>query len=164
MLSPDYAGQRNLRSLRKIVSMPEPAVLELLRSVQQNSESLFIRETLGVFTNMADQTFSGLYSTASKDTQWLSLESYAALCCGNSFKSSDLARGDIDVILNIPAAILRSYPGIGRMIVGSLASAMMQADGAHKRRAIFILDEVDLLCYMRLSRTRATAAGNTAFH
>ena len=149
MLSPDYAGQRNLRSLRKIVSMPEPAVLELLRSVQQNSESLFIRETLGVFTNMADQTFSGVYSTASKDTQWLSLESYAALCCGNSFKSSDLARGDIDVILNIPAAILRSYPGIGRMIVGSLASAMMQADGAHKRRAIFILDEVDLLGYMR---------------
>jgi type IV secretion system protein VirD4 len=149
MLSPEYEGQRNLRSLRQIVSRPEPAVLELLRSVQQNSASLFIRETLGVFTNMAEQTFSGVYSTASKDTQWLSLENYAALCCGNSFRSSDLARGDIDVFLNIPAAMLRSYPGIGRMIVGSLVNAMMQADGAHKRRALFILDEVDLLGYMR---------------
>ncbi len=149
MLSPEYEGQRNLRSLRQIVSKPEPAVLELLRSVQQNSESLFIRETLGVFTNMAEQTFSGVYSTASKDTQWLSLENYAALCCGNSFKSSDLARGDIDVFLNIPAAMLRSHPGIGRMIVGSLVNAMMQADGAHVRRALFILDEVDLLGYMR---------------
>ena len=149
MLSPEYEGQRNLRSLRQMVSKPEPSVLEMLRSVQQNSESLFIRETLGVFTNMAEQTFSGVYSTASKDTQWLSLENYAALCCGNSFKSSDLARGDIDVFLNIPAAMLRSYPGIGRMIVGSLVNAMMQADGAHKRRALFVLDEVDLLGYMR---------------
>ena len=149
MLSPEYEGQRNLRSLRQMVSKPEPSVLEMLRSVQQNSASLFIRETLGVFTNMAEQTFSGVYSTASKDTQWLSLENYAALCCGNSFKSSDLARGDIDVFLNIPAAMLRSYPGIGRMIVGSLVNAMMQADGAHKRRALFVLDEVDLLGYMR---------------
>lgn len=149
MLSPEYEGQRNLRSLRQMVSKPEPSVLEMLRGVQQNSASLFIRETLGVFTNMAEQTFSGVYSTASKDTQWLSLENYAALCCGNSFKSSDLARGDIDVFLNIPAAMLRSYPGIGRMIVGSLVNAMMQADGAHKRRALFVLDEVDLLGYMR---------------
>ena len=149
MLSPEYEGQRNLRSLRQIVSKPEPAVLELLRSVQQNSASLFIRETLGVFTNMAEQTFSGVYSTASKDTQWLSLENYAALCCGNSFRSSDLAGGEIDVFLNIPAAMLRSYPGIGRMIVGSLVNALMQADGAHKRRALFVLDEVDLLGYMR---------------
>jgi len=149
MLSPDYAGRRTLRSLRAIVSKPEPQVLELLRSVQQNSQSLFIRETLGVFTNMAEQTFSGVYSTASKDTQWLSLENYAALCCGSSFKSSELARGDIDVFLNIPATMLRSYPGIGRMIIGSLINAMMQADGAHKRRALFLLDEVDLLGFMR---------------
>jgi len=149
MLSPDYAGRRTLRSLRAIVSKPEPQVLELLRSVQQNSQSLFIRETLGVFTNMAEQTFSGVYSTASKDTQWLSLENYAALCCGSSFKSSDLALGDIDIFLNIPATMLRSYPGIGRMIIGSLINAMMQADGAYKRRALFLLDEVDLLGYMR---------------
>ncbi|MDW9614247.1 Ti-type conjugative transfer system protein TraG [Sinorhizobium meliloti] len=150
MLSPEYAGRRNLRSLRQIVSEPEPSVLAMLRDIQEHSQSAFIRETLGVFTNMTEQTFSGVYSTASKDTQWLSLDSYAALVCGNAFRSTDIVTGKKDVFLNIPASILRSYPGIGRVIIGSLINAMIQADGSFKRRALFMLDEVDLLGYMRL--------------
>ncbi|TPN80999.1 Ti-type conjugative transfer system protein TraG [Mesorhizobium sp. CU2] len=150
MLSPEYAGRRNLRSLRQIVSEPEPSVLAMLRDIQEHSASVFIRETLGVFTNMTEQTFSGVYSTASKDTQWLSLDSYAALVCGNAFRSSDIVSGKKDVFLNIPASILRSYPGIGRVIIGSLVNAMIQADGGFKRRALFMLDEVDLLGYMRV--------------
>ncbi|MBB4571332.1 Ti-type conjugative transfer system protein TraG [Rhizobium leucaenae] len=149
MFSPEYAGRRNLRSLRLIVSEPEPSVLAMLRDIQANSRSAFIRETLGVFTNMTEQTFSGVYSTASKDTQWLSLENYASLVCGNTFRSSDIVKSNTDVFLNIPAPILRSYPGIGRVIIGSLINAMIQADGAFKRRALFMLDEVDLLGYMR---------------
>jgi len=150
MLSPEYEGRRTLRSLRQIVSEPEPSVLAMLRDIQEHSASAFIRETLGVFTNMTEQTFSGVYSTASKDTQWLSLDSYAALVCGNAFKSIDIVSGKKDVFLNIPASILRSYPGIGRVIIGSLINAMIHADGAFKRRALFMLDEVDLLGYMRV--------------
>ncbi|SCB21869.1 Type IV secretory system Conjugative DNA transfer [Rhizobium hainanense] len=150
MLSSEYACRRNLRSLRLIVSEPEPSVLAMLRDIQENSASTFIRETLGVFTNMTEQTFSGIYSTASKDTQWLSLDNYAALVCGNAFKSSDIASGRKDVFLNIPASILRSYPGIGRVISGSLINAMVRADGDFRHRALFMLDEVDLLGYMRI--------------
>src|SRR5690606_33757322 len=39
MLSPEYAGRRNLRSLRQIVSEPEPSVLAMLRDIQETSES-----------------------------------------------------------------------------------------------------------------------------
>ncbi len=150
MLSPEYEGRRTLRSLRQIVSEPEPSVLAMLRDIQDHSPSAFIRETLGVFTNMTEQTFSGVYSTASKDCQWLSLDGYAALVCGNAFKSSDIVSGKKDVFLNIPASILRSYPSIGRVIIGSLINAMIHADGGFKRRALFMLDEVDLLGYMRI--------------
>ncbi len=150
MLSPEYAGQRTLRSLRQIVSEPEPSVLARLRDIQEHSASAFIRETLGVFTNMTEQTFSGVYSTASKDTQWLSLDAYAALVCGNAFKAHEIASGTKDVFLNIPASVLRSYPGIARVIVGSLINTMVQADGVFERRALFMLDEADLLGYMRL--------------
>ncbi|MGP3709873.1 Ti-type conjugative transfer system protein TraG [Brucella sp. RRSP16] len=150
MLSPEFSGRRNLRSLRQIVSEPETSVLAMLRDVQEHSGSTFIRETLGVFVNMTEQTFSGVYSTASKDTQWLSLDNYAALVCGDSFKSAEIATGKKDVFLNIPASILRSYPGIGRVIIGSLINAMIEADGAFERRALFMLDEVDLLGYMRV--------------
>ncbi len=99
---------------------------------------------------MTEQTFSGVYSTASKDTQWLSLDNYAALVCGNAFKSSDLVKGEKDFFLNLPAEILTSYPGIGRVIMGALIKAMVQADGHFQRRALFMLDEVDLLGYMRV--------------
>lgn len=150
MLSPEFISRRNLRSLRQIVSGPETSVLAMLRDVQENSDSAFIRETLGVFVNMTEQTFSGVYSTASKDTQWLSLDNYAALVCGDSFKSADIATGKKDVFLNIPASILRSYPGIGRVIIGSLLNAMIEADATFERRALFMLDEVDLLGYMRV--------------
>ncbi|MBO1040987.1 Ti-type conjugative transfer system protein TraG [Brucella pituitosa] len=150
MLSPEFADRRNLRSLRQIVSGPETSVLAMLRNVHEHSASAFIRETLGVFVNMTEQTFSGVYSTASKDTQWLSLDNYAALVCGDSFKSADIATGKKDVFLNIPASILRSYPGIGRVIIGSLINAMIEVDGAFQRRALFMLDEVDLLGYMRV--------------
>ena len=150
MLSPEYEGRRTLRSLRQIVSEPEPSVLAMLRDIQENSTSLFIRETLGVFTNMTEQTFSGVYSTASKDTQWLSLENYAALVCGSTFKSSDIVSGKKDVFLNIPGDILLSYPGIGRVMIGALMKAMTRADGDFQRRTLFVLDEVDLLGYMRL--------------
>jgi type IV secretion system protein VirD4 len=149
MLSPEYEGRRNLRSLRQIVSEPEPSVLAMLRDIQEHSDSAFIRETLGVFTNMTEQTFSGVYSTASKDTQWLSLDGYAALVCGNAFKSSDLVSGEKDIFLNLPGDILQSYPGIGRVIIGALIKAMVQADGSFERRVLFMLDEVDLLGYMR---------------
>lgn len=150
MLSPEYAGRRSLRSLRQIVSEPEPSVLAMLRDIQEHSASAFIRETLGVFTNMTDRTFSGVYSTVAKDCQWLSLDSYSALVCGNAFKSRDIVSGSKDVFLNIPASILRSYPGIGRVIIGSLINAMVQADGSFTRRTLFMLDEVDLLGYMRV--------------
>jgi len=58
MLSPEFSGRRNLHSLRQIVSEPETSVLAMLRDVQENSASTFIRETLGVFVNMTEQTFS----------------------------------------------------------------------------------------------------------
>ncbi len=164
VLSDEYDGRRNLKSLREIVSEPEPSVLEMLRRIQQESTSSFIRETLGVFTNMTEQTFSGVYSTASKDTQWLSLDAYAAMTCGDTFRSDDICKGNIDIFLNIPAAILRSYPGIARVIIGSLLNAMTQADGNYAKRALFMLDEVDLLGYMRVleeARDRGRKYGTT---
>lgn len=94
------------------------------------------------------RTFRQLTPTI--NTQWLSLDGYAALVCGNAFKPCDIATGRKDVFLNIPASVLRSYPGVGRVIIGSLVNAMIRADGGFERRALFALDEVDLLGYMRV--------------
>ncbi|WP_273724010.1 Ti-type conjugative transfer system protein TraG [Bartonella sp. AU18XJBT] len=151
VFSDEYEFERkNLKTLRMIVSEPEPSVIGKLQSIQSNSSSQFIRETLGVFTNMAPQTFSGVYATASKDTQWLSLANYANLISGNDFKTTDIAKGEIDIFLNIPSKILKSYPGVGRILVGSFLKAMEAADGNYAKRVLFVLDEIDLLGYMNI--------------
>ncbi|MGE4409592.1 MAG: Ti-type conjugative transfer system protein TraG [Sphingobium sp.] len=151
LLSPNFGGEKTLRSLRDFVSLPEPSFLEMLRDIVENEdEPAFVRQTLGVFTNMTEQTFSGVYSTASKDTQWLSLGNYAALVCGAQFKTRDLAAGKFDLFLNLRMDTLKSYPGIGRVIIGALLNAMIQADGQHVQRTLFMIDEASLLGYMKL--------------
>ncbi|WP_336277020.1 Ti-type conjugative transfer system protein TraG [Bartonella sp. CB178] len=151
IFSDEYENsERNLKTLRGILSQSETAVVSQLRHIQETSSSPFIREMVGIFTEMADQTFSGVYTTASKDTQWLSLSNYADLVCGSDFLSSDIADGNMDVFLNLPASILNSYPGIGRVIIGAFLNAMVTADGNYKKRVLFVLDEVDLLGYMNI--------------
>ncbi|WP_156851080.1 Ti-type conjugative transfer system protein TraG [Bartonella refiksaydamii] len=142
--------ERNLKTLRGILSQSETAVVNQLRMIQETTPSPFIREMVGIFTEMADQTFSGVYTTASKDTQWLSLSNYADLVCGSDFASSDITNGNTDVFLNLPASILNSYPAIGRVIIGAFLNAMITADGNYKKRVLFVLDEVDLLGYMNI--------------
>ncbi|PIT68834.1 Ti-type conjugative transfer system protein TraG [Bartonella tribocorum] len=144
----DY--ERNLKTLRSILSQSETAIVNQLRMIQETTPSPFIREMVGIFTEMAEQTFSGVYTTASKDTQWLSLSNYANLVCGDDFSSSDIADGNTDVFLNLPASILNSYPAIGRVIIGAFLNAMVIADGNYKKRVLFVLDEVDLLGYMNI--------------
>ena len=151
LLSPNFEGEKTLRSLRQLVSRPEPSFIALLREiVEDEAEPDFVRESLGVFTNMTEQTFSGVYSTASKDTQWLSLGNYASLVCGDTFTTADLSRGKIDLFLNLRMDTLKSYPGIGRVIIGALLNAMIQADGSTGRRVLFLIDEASLLGYMKL--------------
>lgn len=142
--------EKNLLKLRELVSKPEPLLIEKLREIQSTSSSKFIQETLGVFTNMTEQTFSSVYATASKDTQWLSLSNYAYLVSGSDFKTSDIAKGNIDIFLNIPSKILKSYPSVGRIIVGSFLKAMESANGNYSKRVLFVLDELDLLGYMNI--------------
>ena len=106
-----------------------------------------------MFITMPEDTFSSVHSTAAKDTQWLSFPEYATLVCGNAFKATDIAYGAIDVFLNLNTETVKTYPGLARVIVGALINALMQANGAHKERVLFLLDEVNLLGTMQTLET-----------
>lgn len=149
MFSAEFSANRTLRSLRELITEPEENLRKLLLDIHAQSDKPFVKETLGVFLNMAPQTFSGVYSTASQETQWLSFPEYADLVCGHTFKTTDIATGSIDVFINLKTDVLQTYPGIARVICGSFINAMMQADGRHAARTLFLLDEVNLLGYMR---------------
>ncbi|MBF9235619.1 Ti-type conjugative transfer system protein TraG [Microvirga alba] len=149
VLSKDFED-RSLRGLRSLIATPQERLKELLAEIHETTDSNFVKEQVGVFLNMADNTFSGVYSTASKDTAWLSFPEYANLVCGHSFRTSDLASGKIDIFLNLSVKTLTTYPAVGRVIIGALINAMIQADGTHTDRVLFMLDEVNLLGTMSI--------------
>ena len=136
---------------RELASMPEKELKAFVGSaVEDNRTPLYLKQTWGAFVSMADQTWTGVASSVAKDTQWLSLPEYEALVCGDAFTASDLPEGELDVFLQIPGAMLKTYSGVGRVILGSLMQAKVAADGKHKRRVLYCLDEVDLLGYMNI--------------
>jgi len=106
---------------------------------------------------MTESTFSGVYATVSKDTAWLSYERYANLVSGDSFKTSDILKGQYDIYINIDLNALRTHKGLGRVIVGSLLNAMYEADGNFKERVLFMLDEASTLGKMEIIETARDA-------
>jgi type IV secretion system protein VirD4 len=148
LVDEENQGKRTLVTLRDLTSLEEKQLKAKLKEIVASSYSLFVRQTLAPFIGMADQTFSGVFSGVTDAVQWLKLDHYAAMVCGSAFKASDLPEGELDVFLQIPGDMLKAYPGIGRVILGSLMKAMVQADGKHKKRVLFCLDEVNLLGYM----------------
>jgi type IV secretion system protein VirD4 len=150
LTSDAYETDRTLRALRRLTSLSETDLKSRLKEIVSETTVRLVRETLAPFVGMADQTFTGIASTVAKDTQWLSLEPYAALVAGSAFEAQDLPGGALDVFIQVPGEILKSYPSVGRVIIGSLMRAMVQAGGRHAKRVLFCLDEADLLGRMNI--------------
>ena len=150
LASDAFENDRTLRALRSLTSLSETDLKSRLKDIVSESPLRLVRETLAPFVGMADQTFTGIASTVAKDTQWLSLEPYAALVAGSTFEAANLPGGGLDVFIQVPGEILKSYPAVGRVIIGSLMRAMVQANGLHAKRVLFCLDEADLLGRMNV--------------
>ena len=144
---------QNLRTLRAIIASPEPKLKEKLATIHKTSQNAFVRETVGPFIKLAEQTFSGVYATASKDTQWLSFPNFGEIVSGSEYNIEDIIDGKTDVYINIALKDIRNHPGFGRVIVGSLLNTIIEADGAVKDRVLFMLDEAVSIGKMKAIET-----------
>lgn len=148
---------QTLRQVRANLSEPEPKLRERLQSIYDNSNSGFVKENVAAFVNMTPETFSGVYANAVKETHWLSYPNYAALVSGSTFSTDALAAGETDVFINIDLKTLETHSGLARVIIGSFLNAIYNRDGEVKGRALFLLDEVARLGYMRILETARDA-------
>ncbi len=151
------AKQQTLRQVRSNLSEPEPKLRARLQEIYDNSASDFVKENVAAFVNMTPETFSGVYANAIKETHWLSYANYGALVSGSSFSTDALANGETDVFINIDLKTLETHAGLARVIIGSFLNAIYNRDGAIKGRALFLLDEVARLGYMRVLETARDA-------
>ncbi|MGN7755723.1 Ti-type conjugative transfer system protein TraG, partial [Sinorhizobium sp. 22678] len=148
---------QTLRQVRANLSEPEPQLRQRLQEIYDNSDSDFVKENVAAFVNMTPETFSGVYANAIKETHWLSYPNYAALVSGKMFSTGDLAEGNTDVFINIDLKTLETHAGLARVIIGSFLNAIYNRDGAMPGRALFLLDEVARLGYMRILETARDA-------
>lgn len=148
---------QTLRQVRTNLAEPEPKLRERLQSIYDNSNSDFVKENVAAFVNMTQETFSGVYANAVKETHWLSYPNYAALVSGSTFSTDALAAGRTDVFINIDLKTLETHAGLARVIIGSFLNAIYNRDGQVKGRALFLLDEVARLGYMRILETARDA-------
>ena len=154
---------RSLRTVRRIITCPEPVLQKELEAIVKGrsgygaTKNPFVRETLGSFLNMTGQTFSGVYAQAAKETHWLSNPRFAALVCGADFDPEWLVKGRADIFVNIGLKRLQEEPGMGRCILGALLNTVYEADGQIDGRVLFLLDEANLLGYMRIIETARDA-------
>ncbi|MBB2842486.1 UNVERIFIED_ORG: type IV secretion system protein VirD4 [Rhizobium etli] len=148
---------QTLRQVRANLSEPEPQLRQRLQEIYDNSESDFVKENVAAFVNMTPETFSGVYANAIKETHWLSYPNYAALVSGKTFSTGDLAQGNTDAFINIDLKTLETHAGLARVIIGSFLNAIYNRDGSMKGRALFLLDEVARLGYMRILETARDA-------
>jgi len=143
--------------VRGNLSEPEPKLRERLQAIYDGSESQFVKENVAVFVNMTPETFSGVYANAVKETHWLSYPNYAALVSGRSFVTDDLAGGGTDVFINLDLKTLETHAGLARVIIGAFMNAIYNRNGDVTGRALFLLDEVARLGFMRILETARDA-------
>ncbi|UHS59803.1 Ti-type conjugative transfer system protein TraG [Agrobacterium vaccinii] len=148
---------QTLRRVRRNLSEPEPQLRARLTKIYEQSESDFVKENVSVFVNMTPETFSGVYANAVKETHWLSYPNYAALVSGDSFSTDDLADGGTDIFIALDLKVLEAHPGLARVVIGSLLNAIYNRNGNLKGRALFLLDEVARLGYLRILETARDA-------
>jgi len=138
-------AQKTLREFRVLVRTPEKKMKGLLADIQAGSESNLARDLAGSLADVFVETFSGIYSNANADTQWLSITAYADMLSDSSFHTEELTGGKLSVFIQVPMETLRATPEVARVIVGSLLGAAYRAEGKIEGRVLFLLDEVNFL-------------------
>jgi type IV secretion system protein VirD4 len=137
--------RKTLREFRQRVRTPEKKMRGLLADIHADSKSLLARDLAGSLMDVVSETFSGIYSNAVADTQWLSIKAYADMLSGGAFRTGELTQGGLTVFVQIPMDALRATPEVARVTIGALLSAVYRADGRVRGRVLFLLDEVNFL-------------------
>jgi type IV secretion system protein VirD4 len=148
---------KTLTCLRQGLAVPIDEMRDVLKTIHVTSKSPVARDYAGALMQQVPETFAGIYGSADKETAWLANKAFAALVSGNSFKSTDLIGGKMDVFLKMPLEALDTAPALARTVIGALLNTAYQANGNFDGRILYLLDEVARLGYMRIIETARDA-------
>ena len=137
--------KKTLREFRARLSVPEKKMKGFLADIHEGTRSPLAKALAGSLMDVFHETFSGIYSNAMADTQWLSVKPYADMLSDPSFDPLEIREGTLTAFIQIPMESLRATPALARVVVGALMNAVYQAEGRIEGRVLFLLDEVNFL-------------------
>lgn len=153
-------GSATLERLVELVSQSESDLRDYLNTVgKTDSPAAKAARRLGSVS--APETFSGMVANAIAEVDFLDNPNYhpiiSSVAGPRSFEVDDLLNGDTDLFINIPLATIRQDPGLARIILGSILSAVMRRNRALDRPLLLLLDEMPRLEYMEILETALVA-------
>ncbi|MBS0984265.1 type IV secretory system conjugative DNA transfer family protein [Gluconobacter cerinus] len=137
--------KKTLREFRQRLVTPEKEMKKYLQEIYGNTKSPLARQLSGSLMGVYAETFSGIYSHAVTATKWLGVKAYADMVSIGDCDPRELRNGKMTVCVQISERSLRSTPALGRVVIGSLLSAVYQANGNVRGRVLYMLDEVNFL-------------------
>lgn len=142
LFDPDLeAGKKTLVYMRSLIAQSSTDLRAYLESVSAGSLSPMARNLASTLHALADEQFSGISGQAQTATAWLEVSKFGKLVSGSSFSLDDIVAGTTDIYINIPLESLISTPAIGKIIMAAFMNRLMQADGHHAKRTLFLIDE-----------------------
>lgn len=153
MYDPDIPDDlKTLDNLRAGLCVGQEAMRDVLRDIHAHSHSRMARQLASNMMDLVDQTFSGAYGNATRDTAWLSTKAYADLVSGDEFDASEFCDGNTVIFLQVPLAALSETPAVARVTIASLvetviadAEATIAAGLDVTKKVLFAIDEAVLL-------------------
>lgn len=139
------AEYKTLRSLRYGLDVGVERIRARLRGIAESSHSRLARSLARSMWDMVEETFSGAYSNATDDTEWLASSSYADLVSGKAYRMSDLVGGNLCVFCQIPHEALEHTPAAARVLAGCHLDAVFAAKGDVNGWVWFPMDETVLV-------------------
>lgn len=134
-------AKKTLVYMRSLVAQSSVDLRAYLESVSAGSLSPMARNLASTLHALADEQFSGISGQAQTATAWLEVSKFGKLVSGSSFSLDDIVAGTTDIYINIPLESLVSTPAIGKIIMAAFMNRLMQADGGHAKRTLFLIDE-----------------------
>lgn len=144
--TPDHL--RTMKSLVDGITIPEDQMQATLRNIHSTSDSLQARRLAGIVMGTHKETFSGAYFSATQYAGWLLDPENAALLSG-ALKPSEILQGNLSIYIQIPTGSLLYVPGPGRVILDSIVSSVLQANGQYTDLMLLQADEAKLIGAMK---------------
>lgn len=145
-------NQKTIENLIDGMTIPETRMKDCLRSIHAMSKSPLARRLAGTLMDIYQETFSGAYFNSSQMLAYLFDPENAHLLSG-SLKPEEILHGGLDVYIQIPVETLQHAPGVGRVLVDSFVSAIIQANGEFADRMLLQVDEAKFVENMKSLET-----------